>query len=224
MRGLDIPPSTRLANTASPPMPSARMWWKMTTRAQPPSASPSTSVADHSGRWAGSGHVTSAAAVARSAVSSPGARLATAFTWWAMSKSGSSTHTGLPQPHGVGTNCCRNRRIPPIRSAMLLRTSSKPRAVPGPKRSRAPTCLGAGPMSEASSIMSAELARSIGVLRTAMPDPILTMMLPLTPVPEGPKVPPRRCRYRAGPRSASDFTIASVNRRISALIGPTTNQ
>jgi hypothetical protein len=44
-------PSTRLARTARPPMPSARTWCSVTTRAAPPPASEVINVADHRGRF-----------------------------------------------------------------------------------------------------------------------------------------------------------------------------
>jgi hypothetical protein len=107
----------KVGQDRQPPIPSASTWWNTTIRAQ---ASPSrlvTSVADHSGWSGGSGCVTAPAATRRRASSSPGGGQRISWTCRVMSNSGSSTHTGRPQPGGVDTSRWRKREMPRIRSA-----------------------------------------------------------------------------------------------------------
>ena len=153
-------PSTRFTRTANPPTPSASTWWNTTIRAQASPSRPVTSVADHSGWSGGSGCVTAPAATRRRDSSSPGGGQRTSWTCPVISNSGSSTHTGRPQPGGVDTSRWRKREMPRIRSASASRTPLAARFAPGANTRIAPTWSGTGPTSEASSIMSIELARS----------------------------------------------------------------
>ena len=104
-------PSTRLANTANPPIPSASTWWNTRTRAASPGAVSVTRVAAQSGRFRGILAPISSAA-RPSTVSSPwGAAQRREVTWLAISNAGSSTHTGrFQQP--CWSHFCRAGRYP----------------------------------------------------------------------------------------------------------------
>lgn len=159
------PGSTKLARTASPPIPSARTWCSTSTSADLPSARPVTKAADHNGPVRGSGVRTTSRAVSRSACSSPGCRHLTPRTCRRTSNRSSSTQIGPPQPGATRTSRWRIRGMAWIRSASSCCT--RPRSSrSAPARSLAssmrttPNCSGTFPLSIARNARSAGLARS----------------------------------------------------------------
>ena len=88
--------STSVPSTASPAMPSASTWSMMTSSAVPPSASPVTNVADHSGRERGMGSASWAAARSSRARSSPGGGQHTCRMCSSISNAGSSAPVRPP--------------------------------------------------------------------------------------------------------------------------------
>ena len=161
-------PSTRRARIASPPRPSARTWCSTSTSPTRPPRTPGTTAAVHSGRDRGSGSMIIAAATSSSACSSPGLGHGRSRTCRAVSKPGSSTHTGRPHPGGTRTSRCRSRGTARTRSASTRRTDSTSNPESASSTSTAPRCSGTTPpLSIASSARSAALARSIGTRRPA---------------------------------------------------------
>ena len=150
------PSSTSLANTASPPIPSASTWFITMTRPVPPSARPVTT-------WPTTTAGTGAAAARAPPPPHPAAPAghrppgrAPRRTWWPRSKrhlnAGSSAQNGRPHPGGTRYSRCRSRGTATIRSPSSRRACSTLNPGPVPSTSTAPTCIGAGPTSAASEV------------------------------------------------------------------------
>ena len=83
-----------LANISMAPTPSVTAWLRCSIVAAVPSASPSTSVAVHSGREMSIGDCSATSARSITSRSVPGAGTRTRRTWKSRLKSGSTTHRG----------------------------------------------------------------------------------------------------------------------------------
>ena len=152
--------STSVPSTASPAMPSASTWSMMTSSPVPPSASPVTNVADHSGRERGMGSASWAAARSSRARSSPGGGQHTCRTCSSISNAGSSAQYGRPHPGGARCSRCRSLGTVRIRSPSTRRASATLNPCAGSSTKTAPMCPAALPSPVADCIRSAALARS----------------------------------------------------------------
>ena len=98
-----------LANISTPPTPSVTAWLRCTIRAARPPASPSMSVAVHSGREMSSGDCSATSARSMTSRRVPGSETRTRRTWKSRLKSGSTTQrAGAVGSVGI-TTFCRSR-------------------------------------------------------------------------------------------------------------------
>ena len=98
-----------LANISTPPTPSVTAWLRCTIRAARPPASPSMSVAVHSGREMSSGDCRATSARSITSRRVPGSATRTRRTWKSRLKSGSMTQRGAAVGSVGITTFCRSR-------------------------------------------------------------------------------------------------------------------
>ena len=112
-------------SSAAPETPSTVEWCILATRAMRPPSTPSTTQISHIGLLRSSCWPAMSPARSPSSRSPPGRGTAARRTWYSMSKSASSTHTGCPRRNGTSTSRRRKTGSALMRAAMRSRNRSK---------------------------------------------------------------------------------------------------
>ena len=108
---------------STPPSPSVIVWCIFDTSADLPPRNPSTTTNCHSGRVRSNGSTVISVARSSSWRIVPGLGRAMWRTWWSMSNSGSSTHSGADRLTGAG--CTRQRSRGTFQIACSIRARNR---------------------------------------------------------------------------------------------------